>query len=87
MHVYSESFRGNLLIYNNTLYYNYRQVQTTTKFICIKKFVNNARVETVKSSVNNNSHLNLFKNFSALSKKNPHISFLAKIIPYINLPQ
>lgn len=60
--VYSESFWRNLLTYNSRPYYNYRQVQTTEKFIYIKKFVNNKRQETIKSSVNNNSHLNLFKN-------------------------
>lgn len=50
-------------------------MKTTTKLIYIKQFVNNVRVETVKSSVNNNSHLNLFKNFSALSKKKGHFIF------------
>lgn len=63
-------------------------MKTTTKLIYIKQFVNNVRVETVKSSVNNNSHLNLFKNFSAFSKKKKKdISFLTKMTPYIILPQ
>lgn len=59
-------------------------MKKTTKLIYIKKFVNNVRVETVKSSVNNNSHLNLFKNFSALSKKKKDISFLTKMTPFLS---